>query len=71
MDKTCIVTVQRRVAHPKYGKYMTKRSKFVVHDAKNECQIGDRVEIVESRPLSRHKHWKLDRLLVRAETIKG
>ena len=53
MDKTRVVVVTRRLAHAKYGKYMTRRAKYKAHDEKNEYRVGDRVEIVESRPLSR------------------
>ena len=67
MNKTRVVTVERRVAHGKYGKYMTKRSKFKAHDEKNEFKVGDRVEIVESRPLSREKRWRVERLIVRPQ----
>ena len=67
MDKTRVVVVERRLAHAKYGKYMTRRAKYKVHDEKNEYRIGDRVEIVESRPLSREKRWRVERLLERPQ----
>jgi small subunit ribosomal protein S17 len=67
MDKTRVVVVERRLAHKKYGKYMTRRAKYKAHDEKNEYRVGDRVEIVESRPLSREKRWRVERLLDRPQ----
>jgi small subunit ribosomal protein S17 len=67
MDKTRVVVVERRLAHAKYGKYMTRRAKYKAHDEKNEYRVGDRVEIVESRPLSREKRWRVERLLERPQ----
>lgn len=67
MNKTRVVTVERRLAHAKYGKYMTKRAKYKAHDEKNEYRVGDRVLIVESRPLSRQKRWRVERLLDRPQ----
>lgn len=58
-DKTIIVEVERSVKHPEYGKYIRKRRNFHVHDEKNACQLGDRVEIIETRPLSKTKNWKI------------
>lgn len=59
MTKTISVVVTRLVKHPKYGKFMKKSSVFKAHDEKQECQVGDRVTIQESRPLSRTKRWTL------------
>lgn len=59
MDKTIVVAVERRVKHPIYGKFVKMTSKFVAHDEKNECQIGDKVSIMETRPLSKLKRWRL------------
>ncbi len=59
MDKTITVVVERRLPHPKYGKFVKKSSKFMAHDDKNECQIGDLVKIVETRPMSKNKCWRL------------
>jgi small subunit ribosomal protein S17 len=59
MDKTIIVQVERRVKHPKYGKFVKKTSKFSAHDDKNDCNIGDSVRISETRPLSKTKCWRL------------
>ena len=69
MNKTRVVTVERRLAHAKYGKYMTKRATYKAHDEKNEYRVGDRVEIVESRPLSREKRWRVERLLDRPQEM--
>jgi len=67
MDKTRVVVVERRLSHDKYGKLMTRRAKYKAHDEKNQYRVGDRVEIVESRPLSREKRWRVDRLLERPQ----
>ncbi len=66
MEKTVSVEVTRQFPHALYGKYMMRRSKFLAHDEKNECQIGDVVEIMETRPLSRRKRWRVVRILERA-----
>lgn len=63
-DKTIVVSVARRVMHPIYGKQYTVTKKFAAHDESNESHVGDRVEIVESRPISRHKSWRLSRVIV-------
>lgn len=65
MDKTAVVSVERRVMHPKYKKYLKLRTKFKAHDGKNECRTGDRVLIVECRPMSREKRWRVSRILER------
>ena len=67
MDKTRVVVVERRLSHAKYGKYMTQREKYKAHDEKNEYRVGDRVEIIESRPLSREKRWRVERLIERPQ----
>ena len=59
MSKTITVAVERKVKHPIYGKFVKKTSKFHAHDDKNECSIGDLVRIMESRPLSKTKRWRL------------
>jgi small subunit ribosomal protein S17 len=59
MDKTITVNVERKVKHPLYGKFLKKTTKFHAHDEKNECSIGDTVKIMESRPLSKTKRWRL------------
>lgn len=66
MDKTVVVAVERMVAHSKYKKYLKVRSKVKAHDEGNQCQIGDRVLIAETRPLSRDKRWRVSRVLERA-----
>ncbi len=69
MNKTRVVMVERRLAHAKYGKYMTRRAKYKAHDEKNEYRVGDRVAIVESRPLSREKRWRVERLIERPQEV--
>ena len=59
MDKSVVVAVQRKVKHPIYGKFVKKTTKFVAHDEKNECSEGDKVRIMETRPLSKLKRWRL------------
>jgi small subunit ribosomal protein S17 len=59
MDKTITVNVERKVKHPIYGKFLKKTTKFHAHDEKNECSIGDTVRIMESRPMSKTKRWRL------------
>lgn len=67
MDKSIVVMVERRVKHTKYGKFMNQSSKFVAHDEKNECNEGDTVKIMETRPLSKLKNWRLIEILERAK----
>ncbi len=67
MHKTVVVRVTHRVRSAQYQKYLTKRVKYKAHDEKNEFKIGDRVEIAESRPLSRDKRWRVTRLIERAK----
>lgn len=69
MDKTRVVVVERRTAHSKYGKFVSHRSTYKVHDEKNETKAGDRVEIVECRPMSRDKRWRLARLIERPAEV--
>jgi len=66
MDKTVVVKIERRIFHPRYRKVVNKTNRFKAHDEKNECGIGDKVEIVETRPLSRDKHWAVKRILEKA-----
>lgn len=72
-DKTIVVTVQTRKTHPLYRKQYTFSKKFVAHDPANEAEVGDKVAIVETRPISRRKHHKLDRIIekpaLRADTL--
>ncbi len=65
MDKTIVVKVERVTKHPLYGKRIKKHKKFMAHDEKNECNIGDKVLISESRPLSKNKNWELVKILER------
>ena len=67
MDKTISVTIERRLQHPIYGKYVKKSKKLIAHDANNECQIGDLVRIMECRPLSRRKRWRLVEVIEKAK----
>jgi small subunit ribosomal protein S17 len=66
MDKTITVAIERRVAHPLYRKYFKKTSKLMAHDEKNECTIGDKVKIAETRPLSANKRWRLVEIIEKA-----
>jgi len=59
MDKTITVNVERKIKHPLYGKFLKKTTKFHAHDEKNECNIGDTVKIMETRPMSKTKRWRL------------
>ena len=67
MDKTIVVLVEDRVKHPLYGKVMTKSSRLKAHDESNEAGIGDRVRVMETRPLSAQKRWRLVEILERAK----
>ncbi len=65
-DKTIIVRVETMIKHPLFGKFIRRHKKFMAHDPANECKIGDKVQIIESRPLSRHKRWQLVKVLEKA-----
>ncbi len=67
MNKTITVTVERKVKHPIYGKFVKKTTSFHAHDEKNECAIGDVVRIMESRPLSKTKRWRLVEVVEKAK----
>jgi len=67
MDKTIIVAEKRKVMHPIYGKFVNRTSKFYAHDDKNDCNIGDTVKIMETRPLSKTKGWRLVQIIERAK----
>jgi len=67
MDKSIVVTIERRFKHPVYGKYIKKTNKFIAHDEKNECNIGDTVRIMETRPLSKNKNWRLVEIIERVK----
>lgn len=66
MNKTVVVSVMTHKKHPAYGKYVRRTKHYMAHDEKNDCQIGDRVLIVETRPLSRHKRWRVQSILERS-----
>ncbi len=67
MDKSIMVSVERRKKHPKYGKFIKLTNKFHAHDEKNECNQGDLVRIMETRPLSKTKNWRLVEIIERAK----
>jgi small subunit ribosomal protein S17 len=67
MDKTIVVLTERLVKHPRFHKYIRRRSKYSAHDEGNQCNIGDRVLIVESRPLSKRKRWRMCEILKKAK----
>jgi small subunit ribosomal protein S17 len=69
MNKTVTVLVERRVKHPLYGKYVVESKKYHAHDEANECGVGDKVEIAETRPMSKTKSWKVTRVLEKAVII--
>ena len=67
MDKSIIVAVERKVKHPKYGKFVKKTTTFFAHDDKNDCGIGDTVRISETRPMSKNKRWRMVEIIDRAK----
>jgi small subunit ribosomal protein S17 len=67
MDKSIVVQIERRFKHPIYGKFVKKSKKFIAHDEKNECNIGDTVRIMETRPISKNKNWRLVEIIERAK----
>jgi len=67
MDKSCVITVERKVKHPMYGKFMTKTTKLMVHDETNQVGIGDTIRVMETRPLSKNKRWRLVEILEKAK----
>ena len=70
MQKTVVVSVERTVMHPRYKKHLRRRSKVKAHDEANQCRVGDRVLIVECRPLSRDKRWRVSKVIERAQTTE-
>ncbi|MBW2095196.1 MAG: 30S ribosomal protein S17 [Deltaproteobacteria bacterium] len=68
MEKTALVRVNRLTRHPVYKKYIRKRSKYMAHDPLNQCKVGDKVQIVESRPLSKRKRWQVVGILEKGNT---
>jgi small subunit ribosomal protein S17 len=69
MDKTVVVRVERLVQDPRYKKYVRRYTKFLAHDESNDCSIGDRVRIIEHRPLSKRKRWKVQTTLAKAAEV--
>ena len=67
MDKTIVVAIRTRVKHPLYGKIMNRTNKIKVHDEENQCGVGDTVKIMETRPLSKDKHWRLVEIIEKAK----
>ena len=67
MEKSITIAVRRKVKHPIYGKFIGKTTKFMAHDEKNECGIGDTVRIMETRPLSKNKRWRLVEIIEKAK----
>lgn len=67
MEKSISVTVERKLRHPIYGKFVKKSNKLMAHDEKNECNVGDLVKIMETRPLSKNKRWRLVEIIERAK----
>ena len=67
MEKSITIAVESKVKHPMYGKFIKKTSKFMAHDEKNDCNIGDTVRIMEIRPMSKNKNWRLVEIIERAK----
>ena len=67
MDKSLVVSVERRIRHRIYGKFIKKTTKFFVHDENSECNIGDRISIMETRPISKNKCWRLIKIIEKAK----
>jgi small subunit ribosomal protein S17 len=67
MEKTVVVSIERLVKHETYGRYVRRRSKFKVHDEKNECRIGDTIRFMETRPISKDKRWRFVEIVERAK----
>jgi len=67
MDKTAVVKVERRAQHPKFKRYLLRSAKYLVHDEKNQLAVGDKVRIIETRPLSRRKRWRLFQVIEKSK----
>ncbi|MCL2303175.1 MAG: 30S ribosomal protein S17 [Lentimicrobiaceae bacterium] len=67
MEKSIVVSVERKLKHPKYGKFLKRTTKLMAHDEKNECNIGDKVKVMETRPLSKSKCWRLVEIIEKAK----
>ncbi len=70
MQKTVVVAIERFVPHPKYRKIRRRITKLKAHDEQNQCRVGDRVKIIQTRPLSKDKHWRVVTILQRAEAVE-
>ena len=66
-DKTVVIKVERRFSHPKYGKMVRKSKRFMAHDKDNSCRVGDTVRIIESRPISKRKKWRVSEIIEKAK----
>lgn len=69
MDKTVVVAIETLVRHPLYGKIVKRTHKFKAHDEENACRVGDKVKVMETRPLSKEKHWRVIEILQREQQI--
>ena len=69
-EKSVVVRVERRVKHPRYQKFISRRAKFMAHDERSECGVGDLVELVSSRPLSARKRWRVSRVVRKAVVVR-
>lgn len=67
MEKSIVVSVSRKLKHPKYGKFLNRTTTVMAHDEKNECNIGDKVKVMETKPLSKNKCWRLVEIIERAK----
>jgi len=67
MEKSIVVSVERKLKHPKYGKFLKRTTKLMAHDEKNECNIGDKVKVMETRPQSKNKCWRLVEIIEKAK----
>ncbi len=67
MEKSIVVSVERKLKHPKYGKFLKRTTKLMAHDEQNSCNMGDKVKVMETRPLSKNKCWRLVEIIERAK----
>jgi small subunit ribosomal protein S17 len=67
MDKTITIAIERKVSHPIYKKYFKKTTKLMAHDEKSECRVGDKVKVMETRPLSKNKRWRMVEIVEKAK----
>ena len=68
MDKTVVVAIDRYVSHPVYDKFIRRVTKLKAHDEQNACQVGDRVKLIETRPISKEKHWRVVQIMERGQS---